>query len=148
MTTAWQEFQERLIAKMRETYSEEVVDHSMNPRNLGVPDKADSHAVIKGPCGDTMGIWLKVKDDVILEANFTTDGCGTSIASGSMATELAKGKKLVDAMQISQQDVLEALRGLPEDHEHCALLAANTLKEAVQNYLKLRNEPWKQAYQK
>ncbi|MFC1846179.1 iron-sulfur cluster assembly scaffold protein [Chloroflexota bacterium] len=148
MTTAWEEFQERLIEKMKEIYSEAVVDHSMNPRNLGVPDKADGHAVIKGPCGDTMGIWLKVKDDIILEANFTTDGCGTSIASGSMITELAKGKKLVDAIQIGQQDVLGALGGLPEDHEHCALLAANTLKEAVQNCIKLRNEPWEKAYEK
>lgn len=148
MTSSWEEFQQRLIEKMKEVYSETVVDHSMNPRNLGVMDDADSFAVIKGPCGDTMGIWLKIKDDIIKEAAFTTDGCGTSIASGSMTSELVKGKKLTDAMQISQQDVLEALGGLPEESEHCALLAANTLKEAVQNHLKNRNEPWKRTYRK
>ena len=133
---------------MEEVYSKTVVDHFMNPRNLEVMDNADGFAAVKGPCGDTMGIWLKIKDDVVTQAGFTTDGCSTTIASGSMITELVKGKRVVEATQISQQDILEALGGLPEESEHCALLASNTLKEAVKDYLKYRNEPWKRAYGK
>ena len=148
MTTAWEKFQELMAAEMRKVYSETAIDHAMNPRNIGGMDSADGFATITGPCGDTMRICLRVKNDVILEAAFTTDGCGPSIASGSMVTELAKGKNAIQAQRISQQDVLSALGGLPEESEHCALLAANTLKEAVRDYLAFRNEPWKRAYRK
>ena len=81
-----------------------------------------------------------------MDAFFWTDGCGPSIASGSMTTELTKGKSVSQAMKITQQDVLDALGGLPEDSVHCALLAANTLKEAVKDYLVSKKEPWKRAY--
>ena len=148
MTTAWEKFQELMAAEMRKIYSETAIDHAMNPRNIGGMDSANGFATVTGPCGDTMKIWLRVKNDIILEAAFTTDGCGTSIASGSMVTELAKGKNAIQAQRISQQDVLSALGGLPEESEHCALLAANTLKEAVRDYLAFRNEPWKRAYRK
>ena len=148
MTTAWEKFQELMAAEMRKIYSETAIDHAMNPRNIGGMDSANGFATVTGPCGDTMKIWLRVKNDIILEAAFTTDGCGTSIASGSMVTELAKGKNAIQAQRISQQDVLSALGGLPEESEHCALLAANTLKEAAKDYLAFRNEPWKRAYKK
>jgi len=95
-----------------------------------------------------MEIWLQVRDSVIHEATFTTDGCGTSIASGSMVTELALGKKVREALQIRQSDVLDALGGLPEDSRHCAFLAANTLGEAIRDYLAFKNEPWKRVYRK
>ncbi len=75
-----------------------------------------------------------------------TDGCGTTIAAGSMVTELAKGSTTTQALKISQQDVLDALGGLPEESQHCALLAVNTLKEALKDYLVTRNEPWKRVY--
>ncbi|MCG7845373.1 MAG: iron-sulfur cluster assembly scaffold protein [Methanomassiliicoccales archaeon] len=107
----------------------------MNPRNHGVIDQADGFAKVCGPCGDTINIWLKVEEGVITDAKFTTDGCGTSIASGSMVTSLAKGKSLDEAREIGQQDVLAALGGLPKESEHCALLASNTLKEAVKDFL-------------
>jgi nitrogen fixation NifU-like protein len=93
-------------------------------------------------------MWLKVKGDAISDASFLTDGCGTTIASGSMITELARGKSVAEARKISQGDVLNALGGLPEESRHCALLAANTLKEAIKDYLAIKKEPWKKAYRK
>jgi len=148
MATAWDKFQELVRAKMKEVYSDAVVDRAMNPRNVGNMENANGFATVTGPCGDTMEIWLKVKNDRILEATFMTDGCGTTIAAGSMATELAKGINVIQAQRISQQDVLEALGGLPEESKHCASLAANTLREAVKDYLALKNEPWKRAYKR
>jgi len=148
MTTAWEEFEELVRAEMRKLYSEAVIDHAMNPRNVGSMETANGFAMVEGPCGDTMEIWLRVKNDRILEATFMTDGCGTTIAAGSMITELVKGKNVIQVQKISQQDVLKALGGLPEESRHCALLAANTLKEAVKDYLAFRNEPWKRAYKK
>lgn len=129
-------------------YTETVIDHAQNPRNVGRIPNADGSAIITGPCGDTMDIWLKVKDNTIKEITFWTDGCGTSIAAGSMVTEMAKGKSVVGASRIRQQDVLDALGGLPEDSVHCALLAANTLNAAIKDYLAYKNEPWKRAYRK
>ena len=146
MTSAWEKFEELIKAEMRKVYSETTIDHAMNPRNLGDMEDADGFARVTGPCGDTMEIWLKVKNGTIAEANFLTDGCGTSIASGSMATEMAKGKAVAQAQRISQQGVLSALGGLPEESKHCALLAANTLKEAIRDYLAMKKEPWKKTY--
>lgn len=148
MTDNLDEFEELLLGEARKNYSAKVIDHAMNPRNLGVIENADIYAAITGPCGDTMEIWLKIGDNVITHAGFMTDGCGTSIASGSMVTELASGKTLREAMTISQQDVLEALDGLPKESEHCALLASNTLKAAVREYLDFKKEPWKKDYHK
>jgi nitrogen fixation NifU-like protein len=134
MATSWDEFEELIKSRMREVYSDTAIEHGMNPRNVGEIEDADAFAGITGPCGDTMSIWLKIKDDTIIDARFLTDGCGTSRASGSMATELAKGKSISEAQSIGQQDILDALGGLPEDSEHCALLASNTLKEAIKDY--------------
>jgi len=133
---------------MKEVYSETTIDYATNPRNLGDMEGADGFARVTGPCGDTMEIWLKVEDGVVTDATFLTDGCGTAIASGSMATELAKGRSITEVLKISQQDVLEALGGLPEESAHCALLAANTLKEAIKDYITFKNEPWKRGYRK
>lgn len=146
MSSSWDKFEEMVKVKMLEVYSETAVEHSMNPRNMGEIEGADGFARVTGPCGDTMQLWLKLKGETILEVGFLTDGCGTSIASGSMVTELAKGKKLSQAQRISQKDVLDALGGLPEESEHCALLAADTLKAAIKDYLAMKKEPWKKAY--
>jgi nitrogen fixation NifU-like protein len=148
MTSAWEQFEELIKAQMRKIYSETVIDHAMNPRNLGDMEDADGFARVTGPCGDTMEIWLRAKNGDLTDATFLTDGCGTSIASGSMVTEMAKGKNITEAQKISQQDVLSALGGLPEESQHCALLAADTLKEAIRNYLAMKKEPWKKAYRK
>lgn len=148
MTENWDELQELVKAEMQKIYSETIIDHAMNPRNVGSMENADGFARVIGPCGDTMEIWLRVRNDSIAEASFMTDGCGTTIAAGSMVTELAKGKNATQALKVSQQDVLSALGGLPEESQHCALLAANTLKEAIKDHLVLKNEPWKRAYKK
>jgi nitrogen fixation NifU-like protein len=93
-----------------------------------------------------MEIYLEVKDAKVRNVSFWTDGCGCSIASGSMVTELAKGKTVLEAQKIAQKDVLDALGGLPEDDIHCALLAANTLREAIKDYMAFKTEPWKRPY--
>jgi len=128
MTSEFDELQELILENAKKVYSETVIDHFMNPRNLGDMEDADGFAKVTGPCGDTMEIWLKVKNGTVADATFMTDGCGTSIASGSMVTELAKGKSIGEAQRINQRYVLDALGGLPDESQHCALLAANTLK--------------------
>jgi nitrogen fixation protein NifU and related proteins len=112
-----------------------VPDHAQNPRNHGSLKYYNGHARITGPCGDTMEFWISVKNDKIEQIGFTTTGCGTSHAAGSMTTCMAKRKTLVEAMDIEQKDVLDALGGLPRENEHCALLACNTLREACEDYL-------------
>lgn len=129
-----EQFASGLEKELNSDFSEVVLDHAMNPRNVGRIAGDDGFAAFTGPCGDTMMISIKISADAIADARFWTDGCGTSIASGSMVTELAKGKPLDDAMRISQENVLEALDGLPEESEHCALLAATTLQMAIDDY--------------
>jgi nitrogen fixation NifU-like protein len=148
MTSEFDELQELILEDARKIYSETTIDHFMKPRNLGDMGDADGFARVTGSCGDTMEIWLKVKNGTIANATFMTDGCGTSIASGSMVTELVKGRSVNEARKTSQQDVLGALGGLPKESEHCALLAADTLKEAIKDYMMIEREPWKKAYRK
>lgn len=140
--------EEAVLADMRTIYSERVIDHFLNPRNLGQIADADGFGSVTGPCGDTMEIWLQVKDGLMSNATFWTDGCGSTIAAGSMVTELVKGRSIIEAQRITPQDILDALGGLPEESLHCALLAADTLTEAIKDYLAFRNEPWKRAYRK
>jgi len=111
-----------------------VLERLDPPRNEGPLDSWDGHARITGPCGDTMEFWLRIAKGRIVQANFTTTGCNSSRAAGSMATELAAGKTPDDAARLEQRDVLLALGGLHEESEHCALLAANTLKAAISNF--------------
>lgn len=122
-------------------YSDAVIDHAQNPRNLGSIENADGVARIKGACGDTMEIRLKVTDGTITEIAFWTDGCGSSIAAGSIVTELAKGKAVSEALKITALDVLNALGGLPDESAHCASLAASTLNAAVKSYIASRCTP-------
>ncbi|HOW27156.1 MAG TPA: P-loop NTPase [Elusimicrobiota bacterium] len=114
--------------------SKTLMDHVQNPRNNGRLKNYNGHAKITGPCGDTMEMWLFCEDQKVMQAHFTTTGCGPSYASGSMATCLAEGKMIPAAAQVSQRDILEALGGLPQDSEHCALLASDTLKAACEDY--------------
>ncbi|MDY6794050.1 MAG: iron-sulfur cluster assembly scaffold protein [Actinomycetota bacterium] len=146
MDEMFTELQQMIDEDMRRTYSETVIDHAMNPRNMGRLKEADGWARHTGPCGDTLEMWIRVSGGEIEEVRFLSDGCGTSVASGSMATELARGKTVDEALEIGQREVLEALDGLPEENEHCALLAATTLKLAIGDYLKRVAEPWKKAY--
>jgi nitrogen fixation NifU-like protein len=142
----FKELEQSVMEDMKQAYSEKTIDHFLNPRNLGKIQAPDGFGRVTGPCGDTMEIYLKVRNGKVMNASFWTDGCGPSIASGSMVTELARQGSLIEAQEITQDDVLDALGGLPEDSRHCALLAANTLKEAIKDYLAFKNEPWKRAY--
>ncbi|MFP3880202.1 MAG: iron-sulfur cluster assembly scaffold protein [Dehalococcoidia bacterium] len=144
---SFKELEQSVMDDMRRVYSEQTIDHFLNPRNLGEMPAPDGFARVTGSCGDTMEIYLKVRDGRVMNVSFWTDGCGPSIASGSMITEMAKQMNVTEAQRISQHDVLAALGGLPEESQHCALLAANTLKEAIKNYLTFKREPWKRAYQ-
>ena len=141
-----EQLQREILEQAREQYSEAVIDHWLHPRNPGGMDRPDGHARITGPCGDTMEIFLRVRDDVIEEARFVTDGCATTIVSASMAVELATGAATSQARTISQAAILEGLGGLPTESEHCALLAANTMHAAIEDCLEMAKEPWKRAY--
>ena len=145
---SFKELEQSVMEDMRKLYSETTIDHFLNPRNLGEIPAHDGLGRITGPCGDTMEIYLKVRDVRIMNASFWTDGCGPSIASASMVTEMAKGKSISEAQKITQQDILNALGGLPEGSVHCALLAADTLREAIKDYLAFKKEPWKRAYKR
>jgi nitrogen fixation NifU-like protein len=148
LTSLPPESMEFVLSQLRRLYSETVVDHAVNPRNLGALDNPDGYTRYTGSCGDTLEIWLRVNDDAITDAAFITDGCSATVASGSMITEMVKNKSVADAQAISQQEVLEALGGLPEANEHCALLAATALREAILDYLAMKREPWKKAYRR
>ena len=116
-------------------YSEKVLDHFKNPRNVGELEEADGEGTVGNPvCGDMMTMYIKVKDDKIEDVKFKTFGCGAAIATSSMTTELAKGKTLEEAMNISRQDVADALDGLPPVKMHCSNLAADALHDAIKNY--------------
>ena len=130
---------------MRKVFSDTFIDYNLNPKNIGETKDADGFAKVTGPCGDTMKIWLKADNDTITDARFMTDGCGTTIASGGMITEMGKGRTILNVQKTSQQDVLDGLGVVPEDSQHCALLAANTLKATVRDYMTTKKEPWKRA---
>jgi nitrogen fixation NifU-like protein len=143
---SFKELEEIVMADMRSTYSEKVIDHFLNPRNLGQIESPDGCGRVTGPCGDTMELCLRVREGKIINATFWTDGCGTSIASGSMTTELVKRKSITEVLKITSNTILEELGGLPEESVHCSVLAADTLREAIKDYLAFKNEPWKRAY--
>jgi len=130
-------------------YSDTVIDHAQNPRNVGALPDADGHAgITTHDCRDTLEIWLKVKNDIIQEATFWTDGCAATVAALSMTTELARGKRVIEAFKITPKNILDALGGLPEGNVHNAELAATTLKAAIKNYLTIKDQPWKKLYRK
>ena len=116
-------------------YSEKVMDHFRNPRNIGVIEDADGVGEVgNAKCGDIMRIYLKILDDIIEDVSFETFGCGSAIASSSMATELIKGKPVSEALQLTNQAVTEALDGLPAHKIHCSVLAEEAIKLAVKDY--------------
>ena len=116
-------------------YSEKVMDHFRNPRNVGVIEDADAVGEVgNAKCGDIMKMYLKIEDDTIQDVKFETFGCGSAIASSSMATELIKGKPLSEALKLTNKAVTEALDGLPAHKLHCSVLAEEAIKTAVQDY--------------
>jgi nitrogen fixation NifU-like protein len=122
-------------------YNDTVMDHFMNPRNMGDLKDADGVGEVgAAACGDIMKISLKIKDGKIEDARFKTFGCGSAIASSSMATELIKGRSISDVMTFSNQEVVDALGGLPPVKIHCSVLAEEALKAALEDYLKKHPE--------
>ena len=118
-------------------YSEKVMEHFKNPRNVGEIPDADGIGNVGNPvCGDIMRLYIKVKDNVIVDAKFKTYGCGAAIATSSMVTELVKGKTVDEALKISNRAVAEALGVLPPIKMHCSLLAEQALKSAIDDYMK------------
>lgn len=116
-------------------YSEKVMDHFRNPRNVGVIENADGVGEVgNAKCGDIMKIYLKIQNDTIEDVKFETFGCGSAIASSSMATELIKGKPLDEALELTNKAVAEALDGLPAHKMHCSVLAEEAIKSAVKDY--------------
>jgi len=127
-------FMDLLTEMLIKKYGKTIVEYGGNPRNYSPLDDANGYATYTGPCGDTMQMWVKITDDTIENIGFQTDGCDFTRAAGSMLTELAKGKSLPEALQISPIQVDIELGGLPEDHRHCALLARETFRRAVANW--------------
>ena len=116
-------------------YSEKVMDHFRNPRNVGVIEDADGVGEVgNAKCGDIMKIYLKIENDIIVDVKFETFGCGSAIASSSMATEMIKGKPISEALQLTNKAVTEALDGLPAQKIHCSVLAEEAVKSAVKDY--------------
>ena len=116
-------------------YSEKVMDHFRNPRNVGVIENADGVGEVgNAKCGDIMKMYLKIEDGVIADVKFETFGCGSAIASSSMATEMIKGKPVAEAMQLTNKAVAEALDGLPDYKMHCSVLAEEAIKAALKDY--------------
>lgn len=118
-------------------YSEKVIDHFQNPRNVGEIENADGIGQVGSPvCGDIMKIYLKIENDIIVDVKFKTFGCGAAIATSSMATELIKGKKVEEALKLTNEAVAEALDGLPPVKMHCSILAEEAVKTAIVDYYK------------
>ena len=116
-------------------YSEVVMDHFMHPRNVGVIEDASGVGQVgNAKCGDIMKIYLKIENDIIEDVKFETFGCGSAIASSSMATEMIKGKSIQDALKLTNQAVCEALDGLPAAKVHCSVLAEEAIKSALKDY--------------
>lgn len=124
-------------------YSEKVMDHFRNPRNVGeIPDADGIGEVGNAKCGDIMKMYLKIDDGIITDVKFETFGCGSAIATSSMATELIKGKPLEEALTLTNQAVVEALDGLPAYKLHCSVLAEEAVKAAIKDYYDKNNIPY------
>lgn len=122
-------------------YSEKVMDHFMNPRNVGMIENPDGYGRVGNPvCGDLMEMFIKVEEDIIKDIKFRTFGCGSAIATSSMVTEMAKGMHVDEAMKITRGDVADELEGLPPRKMHCSNLASNALQEAIEDYKKKKAE--------
>jgi nitrogen fixation NifU-like protein len=131
-----EEIQRQIIKDERATYSQKVIEEYYNPKNLGRMSDPDAVGIVQGWCGDTMEIHLRMNGSRIEEATFMTDGCGPTVACGSKLTTVVRGMSLDEARQIEQADLVAALDGLPKESLHCAELAVNTLREAINHYEK------------
>jgi len=137
-----------LFERLRAVYSETTTEHILHPRNYGALPEPDGYAGCRSNCGETMKIWLKLDRSCICQTGFWTDGCAATIACGSMATELAKGRQVMEAMSIDARKITDSLVDLPEGNFHCAEFTAQALRAALKNCLEMSREPWKKLYSK
>jgi len=128
------ELQRQIIEQARALYSAKVIEEFYNPTNLGRMSLPDARGIVHGWCGDTMEVCLRLNGARIEEATFMTDGCGPTVACGSVLTTMARGMSLEEAGEITPENLIAALDGLPEESVHCAELAVSTLREAITNY--------------
>ena len=121
-------------------YSEKVMDHFEHPRNVGTIENPDGYGKVGSPtCGDVMEIFLKIEEETIVDVKFRTFGCASAIATSSMSTEMIMGKKVEEALALTNKAVAQALDGLPPAKMHCSVLAEEAIKEAIENYLEKKN---------
>lgn len=130
------ELQEQIHAETREAYGQVVFERWRSPRYMGFMDHPDGYGYFTGSCGDRMEIFLRFQEDKVKDAAFRTDGCGSSVVCGSYAAELALGKTPDEVAEVSGETILETLGGLPEEDRHCAFLAAESLQEALDDYMR------------
>jgi len=148
MNDPMEEIQAIIFGNIRQAYNDTVADHAVRPRHAGSLPDPDGFASVHSECGESMEIWLKVKNNNIEDISFWTDGCAATIACGSMTSELVRGKNVGDVLRMDFMAVVGGLDGLPEGNYHCAQLATDAVKTALQDYLTLRRDPWKKAYRR
>ena len=141
----FEKLKEKVIEQLRFVYSDKTINMFLRTKDNRKIDSPDGFARITGSCGDTMKIFLKVDNGIIIDSSFQTDGCNPSIASGGMVAQMAKGKGIAKIKKLTPQDILDALGGLPEENEHCAWLAVDTLKEALENMAKRKKSRQRKA---
>ncbi|MFN2292589.1 MAG: iron-sulfur cluster assembly scaffold protein [Anaerolineae bacterium] len=129
------ELQEEANRAAQEVYSPVVIEHALQPKNLGSMLEPDGLAIVRGPCGDTMAVFLRINGRRIEQVTFLTDGCGPTLACGSMLTNMVQGWSLEQAAALEAADLIIALDGLPPENVHCAVLAVTTLQQAVAPHL-------------
>ena len=132
------ELQRKIDYEEEKTYSKTVINEYRNPNHFGILENPDATAKIKGSCGDTMKFSLKINNGIIKKVNFWTDGCGATIAAGNKLCKIILGKKIREAHKINNEKLIDALDGLPKEHNHCALLAVETFHKTIKNYIKLK----------
>jgi len=128
------DLQKKIEYEEEKTYSRKVISEYRNPNNFGAIEDPDAVGEVKGSCGDTMKITLRIENGTIRNACFWTDGCGATIACGNMLTKMIRGKTPDEAAGVSNEKLIEVLDGLPKDHIHCSKLAVNALQKAIKNY--------------
>ena len=137
-----------LMERLSKIYSETTIDHILYPRNDRSLPNPDGFATFSSGCSETMKIWLKIENGIVIQTGFWTDGCAATIACGSMATHLITGISAMQALALNAQDIVEALKDFPQGNHHCAELAANALRMALKDYLEMDKQPWKKLYRK
>lgn len=136
LDTFIENLQDEIFAEAQNSFGDKGFDRWCNPQFCGAMENADSHAVLTGTCGDTMEIFLKMKEYRVIQASYRTNGCGSSSICGSFAAELSIGKKADEILDMSGKTILKEIGRFPKDEEHCAHLAIATLKEAINLYMK------------